>query len=422
MAKIWSDQYRFETWLEVELLALEGMAEEGTIPSDVPKIARARAKVDASRVLEIEQEVKHDVIAFLSNVAESVGPAARHMHRGMTSNDMLDTALALQLKRSGELLLQQLDQASAAVRRRAEEHRGSVCVGRTHGIHAEPITFGLKLSGWYAELRRNRARLLAAIEEISVGKIAGAVGTYASISPKVEQYVLSKLALRPETVATQVVARDRHASFFLTLALIGASLERFCIEIRHLQRTEVGEVEEPFGAGQKGSSAMPHKKNPILSENLVGIARLLRGYALAAVEDVALWHERDISHSSVERVICPDACILLDFMLHRFTQIVEGLVVHPMRMRSNLESSNGLVFSGSLLIALADAGLSRDIAYRLVQRHALETTAHGPSLCERALGDSEIVDALGEQRVSDVFDLKRYLEHSEIIMKRAFAM
>jgi adenylosuccinate lyase len=419
MAKIWSDEQRLALWLEVEVLALEGMAREGLVPDQAVTEAKKCQGVDVARVLEIEQEVKHDVIAFLTAVAEKVGPSARFMHRGMTSNDMLDTTFAVQLRRSGKLILEGLDKVRAVLKLRAKEFEGAVCMGRTHGMHAEPVTFGLKLAGWYAELGRARRRLESAISEVSVGKLSGAVGTYASLPPSVEKHVMSSLGLEAETVATQVVARDRHANFFGALALLGASLERFCVEIRHLQRTEVNEAEEPFGSGQKGSSAMPHKKNPILSENLVGMARLLRGYAVSALENVALWHERDISHSSVERVIGPDACILTDFMLNRFRSIVEGLVVHPERMMQNLEATNGIAFSGSLLIALADAGVKREEAYRLVQRHALEAGKGGPALKTRVEGDPEITKLLSPDKLSAVFDLKKHLAHVGMIIERA---
>jgi len=421
MAKIWGDEQRFALWLEVETLALEGMAKEGLVPAQAVKDARTCTSIDPARVLEIEQEVKHDVIAFLTAVAEKVGPSARFMHRGMTSNDMLDTTLAVQLKRSGTLILEGIDSLRLVLKKRAKEFESTVCIGRTHGMHAEPITFGLKLAGWYAELGRARRRLEAAITEISVGKLSGAVGTYASLPPSVEKHVMAALGLEAETVATQVVQRDRHAAFFLALALLGSSLERFCVEIRHLQRTEVGEAEEPFGSGQKGSSAMPHKKNPILSENLVGMARLLRGYAQAALEDVPLWHERDISHSSVERVIAPDACLLSDFMLHRFRSIVDGLVVHPERMLQNLEATNGIAFSGSLLIALADSGIKREDAYRLVQRHALEASKGGPSLSTRVEADEEITKYLSSERLGEVFDVKKHLAHVGMIIERALA-
>ncbi len=420
MELIWSDKTRFEIWLEVETLALEAMAQQGLVPAEAVQEVRKKAKIDPARIFEIEREVKHDVIAFLTNVAESVGPSARFLHRGMTSNDMLDTSFAVQLTRSGALILTGIDALLAALKKRAHEFRTTVCVGRTHGIQAEPISFGVKLAGFYAEIKRQRERFERAVKSVAVGKLSGAVGTYASLPPEIEQFVLNKLSLQPETVATQVVARDRHAEFFLAIAQLGTSIERLCLEIRHLQRTEVGEAEEPFASGQKGSSAMPHKKNPILSENLTGLARLLRGYAWSALENVPLWHERDISHSSVERVAAPDACIVADFMLHRLQGLIAGLVVHPERMRVNLEASNGLVFSGTLLIALADAGISRENAYRMVQKHALITEPQGPSLQDRVTADAEIVQALGAEKIAHIFDLSRHLQHVDMVFDRTF--
>lgn len=421
MSAIWSDESRFRIWLEVETLALEGMVNEGSAPAESLAAVKSRGGFDTARVLKIEEEVKHDVIAFLTNVAEIVGPEARTLHRGMTSSDLIDTTFAVQLKRSGERLLKGIDAALEAVRKRAEEFKFTPCVGRSHGIHAEPTTFGLKLAGWYAELRRARTRLVAAIEEVSVGKIAGAVGTYASVSPGVEAHVMKALGLKPEAVPTQIVARDRHAAFFNALALLAASIERFSVEIRHLQRTEVREVEEKFTSGQKGSSAMPHKRNPVLSENLCGLSRLVRSYASAALENVPLWHERDISHSSAERVITPDACIAMDFMLARFTGLVSGLVVYPERMLQNLNSTRGLVFSGTVLIGLVDKGMTREAAYAVVQRHALAAWEGGPDLRERLLGDAEVAKHLTAAEVESLFDLKRHTKHVEIIFDRALA-
>ncbi len=419
MSNLWSDENRFKIWLEVETLALEGMVMEGSAPKESLAAVKARGAFDTARVLAIEEEVKHDVIAFLTNVAEHVGPEARVLHRGMTSSDLLDTTLAVQLKRSGELLLRGLDAACDALWKRAEEFKYTPCVGRSHGIHAEPTTFGLKLAGWYAELRRARRRLVAAIDEVAVGKIAGAVGTYASVSPKVEAHVFSALGLKSEPVPTQIVSRDRHASFFSALALLACSIERCAVEIRHLQRTEVREAEEKFSAGQKGSSAMPHKRNPILSENLSGLARLVRSYSAAALENVPLWHERDISHSSVERVAAPDACILMDFMLARFASLISGLVVYPQRMQENLEHTRGLVFSGTLLIALVDRGMVREDAYRLVQQHALAAWEGGPDLKARVLADTKISAVMSAKEVESAFDLKRHTKHVDMIFDRA---
>lgn len=421
MSKIWSDEERFRIWLKIEILALEKMVEEGLASKESLEKVKATAKFDTARVLEIEEKVKHDVIAFLTNVTESVGPAARFLHRGMTSSDVLDTALALQLKSSGELLLKGVERVLSALEKRAKEFKHTPCIGRSHGIHAEPTTFGVKLIGWYSEMRRHKERLSHAIEDISYGKISGAVGTYASVSPAVEQHVMRGLGLKAETVSTQIVPRDRHANFFCALAELGASLERFATEVRHLQRTEVREAEERFTAGQKGSSAMPHKRNPVLSENLTGLARLLRGYAVCALENVALWHERDISHSSAERVIAPDGCIVADFMLHRFAAVIEGLVVYPARMLENLELTRGLVFSGSLLLALVDKGMVREDAYALVQKHALEAYDGGPSLAERVKSDPQIQKFLSTKEVDSLFDLKNHLRHVDFIFERALA-
>jgi adenylosuccinate lyase len=421
MEAIWSDQSRFQIWLQIETLALEQMVKEGLAPAEAYTDLASKGAFDAARVLEIEAEVKHDVIAFLTNVAEYVGPNARFVHRGMTSSDVLDTTLAVQLARSGQLILKGIDTVCATLKRRAAEYKMTPCIGRSHGIHAEPTTFGLKLAGAFAEMRRQRRRFEQALVEVSVGKIAGAVGTYASVSPEVEAHVFKALGLRPEAVPTQIVSRDRHAAFFLALAQLATSIERFAVEVRHLQRTEVREAEEKFTKGQKGSSAMPHKRNPILSENLSGLARLVRGYAQSAQENVVLWHERDISHSSVERVIAPDACLVVDFMLARFNSLIDGLVVYPERMKQNLESTRGLVFSGTLLIALVDNGISREDAYRMVQRHALAAWEGGADLRERVFSDSEITSRVSVAKLEAVFDLKRHLTHVEMIFNRAMA-
>jgi adenylosuccinate lyase len=422
MTSIWSDQNRFEIWLQIETLALEKMVELGVAPQQALIDVRERAKFNVDRVLEIEQEVKHDVIAFLTNVAESVGDSSRFLHRGMTSSDVLDTCLAVQLSQAGDLILKDLDQVLEVLKARALECKGVVCMGRSHGIHAEPTTFGIKLLGFYSEMKRQKVRFERALEGVRYGKIAGAVGTYPSVSPEVELHTLNALGLEPETVSTQVVARDRHADFFCSLAQIAGSIERAAVEVRHLQRTEVGEASEFFSAGQKGSSAMPHKRNPILSENLTGLARLLRSYAQAALENVALWHERDISHSSVERVIGPDACILIDFMLARFKGLIEKLLVFPEKMLANLESNRGLVFSGTVLIALADAGMLREDAYRLVQKHAMATWDQGGELLTRLLADSEVTKFLPEANLRELFDLKRHLKAEQVIFDRALSL
>ncbi len=419
MSAVWSDENRFKIWLQVEILALEKMAELGLAPKEAYEEVKKKAAFDPTRVLEIEQEVKHDVIAFLTNVAEYVGPSARFVHRGMTSSDLLDTSFAVQLKTSGEMILTLLNKVISAIHKRAEEHKYTPCIGRSHGIHAEPTTFGLKLLSWAVELERSRTRITSAVKEISCGKISGAVGTFASLPPAVETHVMNKLGLTPEEVASQIVHRDRHASFFTALALLASSIERFSVEIRHLQRTEVREAEEKFTPGQKGSSAMPHKRNPILSENLTGMARLIRGYAVSAMENIALWHERDISHSSVERVIAPDACIVCDFMLHRFLGVVEGLIVYPERMMENLRSSRGLTFSGTLLVNLVDKGMVREAAYSLVQKHALAAWDGGDDLEKRVLQDAEIKKFLSDSEVREAFNLKRHMKHVDYIFERA---
>lgn len=422
MKAVWSEQHRYDVWLEVELLALQAMETEGLVPAGVSAKVRAGAKVDAERIQEIEREVKHDVIAFLTNISESAGAQARFVHRGMTSNDLLDTSFAVLLREASSILMDDIDALLSVMHRKALEYAHTITIGRSHGIHAEPTSFGVKIAGWFAELQRRRADLIAAIEAISVGKIAGAVGTYASLPPQVEERVLQALDLRRETVPTQIVSRDRHAEFFVSLALLASSIERWCVEIRHLQRTEVSEVEEPFSKGQKGSSAMPHKKNPILCENLTGLARLVRGYAQSALENVALWHERDISHSSVERVIAPDACILIDFMLARFLSVIDGLVVHEKKMQENVELSGGLIFSGTVLVRLADSGMSREDAYSLVQSHALAATGDPSQSFEaRVRSDDRVSSRLSENELNEVFGLERHLAHVDEILERTFA-
>lgn len=421
MSSIWSDESRFAIWLEVELTALEKMADIGLCPKSAYENARAKAKFDPERILKIEEEVKHDVIAFLTNVAEYVGEDSRFIHRGMTSSDLLDTSFAIQLKKSGELILVLLDQVIDAIIIRAKEYKNTLTIGRSHGIHAEPTTFGLKLMSWAVELKRAKDRIESSIREISAGKISGPVGTFASISPEVEEHVMAKLGLTSEPVSSQIVHRDRHAAFFTSLALLGSSIERFAVEVRHLQRTEVREAEERFTKGQKGSSAMPHKRNPILSENLTGLARLLRGYAVSAMENIALWHERDISHSSVERVIAPDACIVTHFMLHRFLGLVEGLVVYPERMKENLDSSRGLTFSGTLLVSLVDAGMLREDAYKTVQEHALAAWDGGEDLENRALYCPIILKYLSKDKIKEIFDVSRHMKQVDYIFNRALA-
>ena len=424
MARIWTDENRLRTWLRIELLALEAMVKLGEVPEeDYEACARGAPTVDAdavARIAEIEETTRHDVVAFLTWLEQSVGPPGRWLHLGLTSSDILDTALAVQVSQAGDLLLDDIDMLMESVEQRARDHEGTVMIGRTHGVHAEPITFGLKLAGWYDEIRRHRVRLKGALSRVAVGKLSGAVGTFAHLAPQVESHVCRELGLGVEAAASQVVHRDRHAEFLSVIAGIGASIERMAVEIRHLQRTEVREVEEAFGAGQKGSSAMPHKRNPILTENLTGLARLLRGYAVSALENVALWHERDISHSSVERVIFPDATILLDFALTRFRGVVSNMVVHAGTMRANLERSRGLIFSQSLLLELARRGVPRQESYALVQRNAMRTWDEGVHFKEVCLADEELLSHLGAEALEAVFDLRRHLANVGAIFNRVF--
>jgi adenylosuccinate lyase len=420
MAAIWEPENRFRIWLEIETLACEAQAKLGVIPASAAKAVREKGAFETQRIDEIERETHHDVIAFLTNLAEHVGPEARFVHQGMTSSDVLDTCLAVQLKQAADILLADLDGLLAALKRRAFEHKHTVTVGRSHGIHAEPTTFGLKLAGHYAEFARDRERLLAARKEIATCAISGAVGTFANIDPKIEAYVAEKLGLTPEPISTQVIPRDRHAQFFMTLALVAAGIERLATEIRHLQRTEVREAEEYFAPGQKGSSAMPHKRNPVLSENLTGLSRLVRAAVVPALEDVALWHERDISHSSVERVIAPDATILLDFALARAAGLVERLLVYPERMRANLESLGGLVDSQRVLLALTQAGMSREDAYRAVQRQAMRAWAGEGRFSELLKEDPEIARHLAPPAVDALFGTEYHLKHVDTIFRRVF--
>jgi adenylosuccinate lyase len=420
MGRIWSEENSFQKWLDIEILAAEALAQIGKVPKAAIGRIRKNARFNVERIREIEREVKHEVIAFLSSVAESIGDDARFLHLGMTSSDVMDTALAIQLKEAAAILIEDVQDLMKVLRRQAHKYKSTVMIGRTHGVHAEPITFGLKFALWYQETDRNLVRLRKAVEDISVGQISGAVGTFAQISPKVEAYVCKKSGLKPALVSNQIIQRDRHAYFFATLAVIASSLEKFAVEIRHLQRTEVQEAEEPFTSGQKGSSAMPHKRNPILSENVTGLARLMRSYALAALENVALWHERDISHSSVERVIAPDATIALDFMLRRMTYVLGGLCVYPENMKRNLEKSGGAVFSEAVLLALVDKGVSRDAAYRMVQRHALKIARDGGELKTELLKDQEIMTYLSASEVEAVWGLKHHLANVDFIFRRVF--
>ncbi len=418
MAEIWSDQTKFETWLKVEILACEALAELGEIPKEAVANIKEKANFDRSRVLEIEETVKHDVVAFLTNVAEYVGPDSRYIHLGMTSSDLLDTALASLMRQAGRRLLDALRVLRKVLGERAVEFKETVCIGRSHGIHAEPTTLGLKLALWHDEVGRGIERLERAIETISVGKISGAVGTFAHINPWVESYVCEKLDLKPAPVSTQIVQRDRHAEFLGALALIAASLEKFATEIRNLQRTEILEAEEPFTKGQKGSSAMPHKRNPVACENISGLARLIRANANAALENIALWHERDISHSSVERIIIPDSTIALDYMLHRFTKVISDCVVYPERMLENLHMTNGLIFSQAILLALAKKGITREEAYQLVQGNAMEVWESGEDFREKVLGDKRIGLHLNKAEIDSCFDLDKNLKNVDFIFKR----
>jgi adenylosuccinate lyase len=419
MQRIWSDESRLARWLEVELAALDGWAEVGAVPREAAEAIRQRAVPPSpERVAEIEEVTQHDVAAFVDAVAGDLGADGRWLHYGLTSSDVLDTALALQVREAGQLILEGIERALEAVARRAEEHRDTVMVGRTHGVHAEPITFGAKLAGWAFEVERDRGRVARALEGMRVGKLAGAVGTYAGGDPEVERIACERLGLVPESAATQVVPRDRHAELLSTLALCASSLERFATEIRHLARTEVGEVQEPFGRGQKGSSAMPHKRNPVVAERICGLARVVRAAALVGFENVPLWHERDISHSSAERVVLPDAFLALDYMLDRFAWLVEGLIVDAERMRSNLEGSHGLVFSQRVLTALVAGGLARDEAYRLVQRHAMRASEEGLDFRELVGSDPEIAPRLD----SSVFDLADAVKHVDVLFERLAAL
>ncbi len=420
MGALWTQDAKYQAWLDVELAACRALAVRGQIPADALAEIEAKAAFDSARIAEIELEVKHDVIAFLTSVAEHVGPSSRFIHLGLTSSDVVDTGFALQLKRSGVLLLEGMDRLYRALVKLAWKHKDTLMIGRSHGIHAEPITFGLKVAVWCAEAQRNRQRLVSAIAAVSAGMLSGAVGTFANIDPSVEDAVCAELGLTPELASTQVISRDRHAEFFGALAVIAGSIEKIAVEIRHLQRTEVLEAEEPFSAGQKGSSAMPHKRNPILSENLTGLARLLRGYAGMALEDIALWHERDISHSSVERVIGPDACIVMDFMFHRASGLLERLVVYPQRMLENLHKMHGLIFSQRVLLALTGKGMLREDAYRVVQRSAMQVWEANADFKSLLAADLQIQPYLNAQELTELFDLAYHTRNIDAIFARVF--
>jgi adenylosuccinate lyase len=421
MGAIWSEQRRYETWLEVELAAADAMADAGIVPADAARELRARAAFDIARIEEIERTTQHDVIAFTTAVAESAGPAARWLHFGLTSSDVVDTAQAIQMRQACDLIVKGIAGLMEAVRGRAHEHRQTPMIGRTHGVHAEPMTFGLKLALWYSELQRNLDRLLRARDGVAVGKISGAVGTFAHLDPAIEASVCARLGLQPAAVSSQVIQRDRHAELMAMLAVAAASLEKFALEIRGLQKTEIGEVEEPFGKGQKGSSAMPHKRNPVGCEQITGLARLVRANAVAALENVALWHERDISHSSVERVILPDSFIALDHMLRRFTRIVRGMVVYPERMSENLNRSRGVIFSGTVLLELARRGISREQAYEWVQRNAMRAFHEQKDFKALLLADPDLMRVLSPAEVEKTFDLRDQLRNVDAIFDRVFA-
>jgi adenylosuccinate lyase len=420
MARLWSDESRFGKWLEVELAATEVLSERGIVPPEALVAIRERARFEVKRIGEIEQEVQHDVIAFVSCVVEHVGPEGRWLHYGLTSSDVVDTALAMLMRDACDLIRPGLLGLMDVVREKAFRHRQVPMIGRTHGVHAEPMTFGLKMALWHAELQRQLARLDRARTTIAVGKLSGAVGTFSHLSPDVEEAVCARLGLVPAPISSQILQRDRHGEVMTTLALIAASLEKFATEVRALQKTEVRELEEPFGKGQKGSSAMPHKRNPVGCEQVSGLARLVRSNALAALENVVLWHERDISHSSVERVIIPDSFLALDHMLHRFTRIVRGMTVNEERMRRNLDLGKGLVFSGQLLLELTARGMRREDAYRVVQAHAMEAWKHSGDFRKLVYTDSEITKALTEAEIDEVFRLERYFDHVDTIFARVF--
>jgi len=422
MVAIWEPESKFQIWFEIEAHATDALAELGVVPKEAAEAIWAKGKFDVERIDEIEREVKHDVIAFLTNVAENVGDEARFMHQGMTSSDVLDTCLAVQLARASDILLADIDALLAAIKKRALEHKFTPTIGRSHGIHGEPVTFGLKLAQAYAEFERNRERLVAARKEIATCAISGAVGTFANIDPKVEEHVAAKLGLEVEPVSTQVIPRDRHAQFFATLGVIASSVERLSVEVRHLQRTEVLEAEEYFSPGQKGSSAMPHKRNPILTENLTGLARMVRTYAVPAMENVALWHERDISHSSVERMIGPDATITLDFALGRLTGVMEKLLVYPERMQKNLDRMGGLVHSQRVLLALTQAGISREDSYRIVQRNAMKVwESDGEiALLDLLKADADVTAKLSDEDLEERFNLDYHFKHVDTIFARVF--
>lgn len=420
MAQIWTDDNKFKIWLEIELLALEAMAEEGLVPKEAAKVCRLKGKFNIDRINKLEKELKHDVIAFLTSVAEFVGPESRFMHRGMTSSDVLDTAFAVQLTQSSDILLKDIDGLLKALKLRAYELKDVIQIGRSHGIHGEPITFGLKMALWYEQMKRNKERLLEARKNIAVGKISGAMGNFVHLNPSIEEAVCEKLGLAADPISTQIIQRDRHAHFFSTLAIIASCIDQIATEIRHLQRTEVFEAEEKFSKGQKGSSAMPHKRNPVLSENVSGLSRMLRSYSIAALENIPLWHERDISHSSAERMIGPDATVTLDFMLHRITGVIENLVVYPENMQRNIDRMGGLHFSQRILLELTDRGIDRDLAYRMVQRNAMKVWEQGAEFKDELKQDEDLKKYFSEEEINGFFDPQYYLRNVDAIFDRVF--
>ncbi len=420
MGALWSEDYKYQTWLQVEILACEAWAELGEIPRAAAQEIKERGRIDMKRIEEIERETKHDVAAFVNQLEETVGEAGKYIHFGLTSYDIVDTALSLRLREAAGIIIADIDDLMEAIKEKAFAHKETIMIGRTHGVHAEPITFGLKMALWYEEMRRHRERMERAKETISVGKLSGAVGTFANAPPAVEEYVCKKLGLKPAPVSSQIIQRDRHAELFTALALLASSIEKFAVEIRHLQRTEVLEAEEPFAEGQKGSSAMPHKRNPIGTENLSGLARLVRTNSLAAMENIPLWHERDISHSSVERIIAPDSTILADYMLARLTQIIKGLVVYPERMKKNLDLTRGLISSQQLLLLLIRKGIARKDAYQWVQRNAMQAWKQGEDFLRLVRADADIAQALSDKEIEEAFDLNIHLKYINDIYKRVF--
>lgn len=418
MAEIWDEEFKFKTMLSIEILVLEALVKQKKVPYAALRRIKKKARFDLAKIKKIEEKTQHDVVAFVNNVAQYIGQDAKFLHLGLTSSDILDTTLGVQLKKASEIIADDLSRLLGALKKKAQKYKDMVCIGRTHGVHAEPTTFGLKLLLMYDELERNFKRLSEAKKEVSVGKLSGAVGTFSNIEPATEEYVCKKLGLRPARVSTQIIQRDIYAQYLSVLAIIGASLEKFALEIRHLQRTEVREAEEPFGKGQKGSSAMPHKRNPVICERICGLSRLLRANAMAAMENVALWHERDISHSSAERIIIPDSTLLLDYMLNKFIEVIEGLTVYPERMLANLVSTHGLIFSQRVLLALMRKGLTRDKAYDIVQRNAMKSWKEGSGFKENLLKDKEVSGFLAESELNSLFDLGYYLRNINKIFSR----